>query len=379
MRILLLLFSAALLSAQAFDVQGLAEVRAALDGAMAQKNIPGAVYWLEHGPEVRHWAQGQRSLEPNREPMTEDTLFDVASLTKVVATLPSVLLLLERGQLRLEAPVQAYLPEFRQPGITVRHLLTHTSGLPASLPADSAHPDWRGYEEGIQRACACQPNPPPGRLFRYSDVNFILLGEIVHHLSGRPLNVFAEQEVFTPLGMTATRFLPDLQHLERIAPTERNERGQPLRGVVHDPTSRRMGGVAGHAGLFSTAADLARYARFMLRGGPLLKPETLALMRTVQTPPTVRDRRGLGWDLDSAFSRVRGSLFGLGSFGHTGFTGTALWLDPATDSFFILLTNRLHPDGKGQTKELYPVIGTLSAKAIGLKVRRDTILMPRSE
>ena len=379
MRFLLLLFSAVLLSAQAFDAQGLAEVRAALDRAIVQKNIPGGVYWLEHGPETRHWAQGQRSLEPTREPMTEDTLFDVASLTKVVATLPSVLLLLERGQLRLEAPVQTYLPEFRQPGITVRHLLTHTSGLPASLPADPAHSDWRGYEEGIRRACACQPNPAPGRLFRYSDVNFILLGEVVHRLSGKHLNEFAEQEVFAPLGMTSTCFLPDQGHLEHIAPTERDERGQPLRGVVHDPTSRRMGGVAGHAGLFSTASDLAKYARFMLRGGSLLKPETLALMRRVQTPPTVQDRRGLGWDLDASFSRVRGSLFGLGSFGHTGFTGTALWLDPATDSFFILLTNRLHPDGKGQTKDLYPVIGTLSAKAIGLKVRRDTILVPRSE
>ena len=379
MRFLFLLFSAVVLSAQAFDAQGLAEVRAALDRAIAQKNIPGAVYWLEHGQEARHWAQGQRALEPGREPMTEDTLFDVASLTKVVATLPSVLLLLERGQLRLEASVQTYLPGFRHPGITVRHLLTHTSGLPASLPADPDQPHWRGYEEGIRRAFACQPDPAPGRLFRYSDVNFILLGEIVHRLSGRPLNVFAEQEVFIPLGMSATRFLPDLDHLERIAPTERDERGQPLRGVVHDPTSRRMGGVAGHAGLFSTAADLAKYARFMLRGGPLLKPETLALMRRVQTPPTIQDRRGLGWDLDSSFSRVRGSLFGLGSFGHTGFTGTALWLDPATDSFFVLLTNRLHPDAKGQTKDLYPVVGTLSAKAIGIKVRRDSVLMPRSE
>jgi CubicO group peptidase (beta-lactamase class C family) len=379
MRFLLLVFSAVLLSAQAFDAQGLTEVRAALDRAMAQQNIPGAVFWLGHGNQARHWAQGRRALVPAVEAMTEDTVFDVASLTKVVATLPSILLLFERGQLSLDAPVQTYLPEFRHREITVRHLLTHTSGLPAGLSADTALGGWRSYEEGIRRACATQPDPSPGRLFRYSDVNFILLGEVVHRLSGRPLNVFAEQEVFTPLGMTATRFLPDLTRPGLIAPTERDGQGIPLRGVVHDPTARRMGGVAGHAGLFSTAADLAKYARFLLQGGPLLKPETLALMRSVQTPPTVPERRGLGWDLDSAYSRPRGSLFGLGSFGHTGFTGAALWLDPATDSFYILLTNRLHPDGKGQTKDLYSEIGTLSAKAIGIKVRRDAVLAPRSE
>jgi uncharacterized protein YbbC (DUF1343 family)/CubicO group peptidase (beta-lactamase class C family) len=311
--------------------------------------------------------------------MREDTLFDIASLTKVVATLPSVMLLMERGKIRLDAPVQAYLPEFPSSVVTVKHLLTHTSGLPPGIPRDDLHPGWQGYEEGIRQACACQPDPLPGRVFRYSDVNFILLGEIVRRVSGRTLDVFAAREIFAPLKMGATSFRPGPEQIQRTAPTDRDEQGVMLQGVVNDPTSRRMGGVAGHAGVFSTAADLAKYARFLLRGGPLLRPATLRLMESVQTPATVFERRGLGWDIDSGYSRPRGSLFELGSFGHTGYTGTALWLDPATDSFYILLTTRLHPDGKGDGRALYSEIGTLTAKAIGLTARKDSALFARGE
>ena len=379
MRVLVLLLSALLLQAQAFESRGLAELRAALDRAIETKVTPGAVYWCDHGGKELHWAQGHRAQVPSVEAMTEDTVFDAASLTKVVATLPSVMLLLERGKLELDAPVQRYLPEFRHARVTVKHLLTHTSGLPAGLPKQEGHKDWLGYAEGIRQACACVPDPGPGLQFRYSDVNFILLGELVHRLSGRPLDVFAAQEVFAPLNMLSSTFKPNTSLLPRIAPTERDEHGVVLRGVVHDPTSRRMGGVAGHAGLFTTAADLAKYARFILRGGPLLKPETLQLMRSVQTPATVHERRGLGWDIDSLYSRPRGSLFELGSFGHTGFTGTAMWPDPATDTFFILLTTRLHPDGKGDTRALNAEMGTLTARAIGLTARKESALLPWAE
>ncbi len=369
MRILLLLLSALLLQARPFEEPGLLAIRAAIAQAIERKAIPGAVYWCGLGDQDRHWAQGHRARVPAPEAMTEDTLFDAASLTKVVATLPSVMLLVERGKLSLDAPVKTYLPAFAAPTITVKHLLTHTSGLPASIPKDEAKPNWEGEAEGIRRATACTPDPAPGTLFRYSDVNFILLGELVRLVSGRPLDQFAAQEIFRPLKMDTSTFRPSPALAARIAPTERDAAGVMLRGVVHDPTARRMGGVAGHAGLFTTAADLAKYARFMLHGGPLLKPETLRLMQSVQTPSTVADRRGLGWDIDSRYSRPRGTLYPLGSFGHTGFTGTALWLDPSTDSFFILLTTRLHPDGKGDTRDLNTEIGTLTARAIGLKAR----------
>jgi CubicO group peptidase (beta-lactamase class C family) len=366
MRLLPILFSACLLQAQAFTDRGIADLKACLARAIEEKVTPGAVYWCDHAGQERHWAQGLRAVSPAAEAMTEDTLFDVASLTKVVATLPSIMLLIERGKVRLDAPVQTYLAEFSSGEVTVRQLLTHTSGLPPGLPRDSAHPGWSGYEEGIRRACACSPGHPPGHAFSYSDVNFILLGEIVHRISGQPLDVFAEKEIFRPLHMGSTGFRPDARQIGRIAPTERDEQGTMLRGTVHDPTSRRMGGVAGHAGLFTTAGDLAKYARFLLRGGPLLSVRTMRLMESVQTPATVSQRRGLGWDIDSAYSRPRGSLFDAGSFGHTGFTGTAMWMDPKSDSFYILLTTRLHPDGKGDVRALYAEIGTLTAKAIGL-------------
>ncbi len=373
MRIMLILLSAFVLNAQAFDPKGLAELRAALDGAIARHVTPGAVLWVGAGSRDAHWAQGDRALWPSVEPMTEGTVFDVASLTKVVATLPCVMVLVERGKVSLDAPVRDYLPEFAASDVTVRHLLTHTSGL---IPDVALTDPWSGYEEGIRRACACRPDPPPGLEFRYSDVNFILLGEIVRRVSGQGLDAFAAREVFGPLGMTHSTFHPDAAN---VAPTERDEHGAMLRGVVHDPTARRMGGVAGHAGLFSTASDLAKYARFLLDGGPVLRPGTLAMMRSVQTPATVFERRGLGWDLDSPFSKPRGDLFGLGSYGHTGWTGTALWVDPASRTFFVLLTTRLHPDGKGVTRELYHEVGTLAARAAGLTRRPEGTILPREK
>ena len=358
--------------------EGVPAIKKAIDKAIASHNAPGAVVWIERNDKAEHWAQGQRAIIPEKQAMTEDTIFDAASLTKVVATTPSVMLLIQQGKVLPEAPVKTYLPEFTGDGrdaITVRHLLTHTSGL---QPDVSTKPEWTGYEEGIRRACACVPEPPPGHVFRYSDVNFLLLGEIVRKISGQPLNEFVKQHVFAPLKMVDTGYQPDASLMPRIAPTEVGPDGQPLRGVVHDPTARMMGGVAGHAGLFTTAADLARYARMMLTGAPLFTPATLKLMVEPQTPATIFERRSMGWDIDSKFSKPRGKAFPLGSFGHTGFTGTAIWIDPSTQSFFVLLTSRLHPRGNGDVRDLYEEVGALSAKALGVSAAPATIF-PRKE
>jgi len=338
-------------------------LRAVVSKAVAKGNPAGAVLWLESGDQKLTLVEGQRALDPAKEAMTEDTVFDSASLTKVVATLPSVLILMEQGKIDLEAEARRYIPEMRA-GITVRHLLTHTSGLKPGIPKE---PEWTGYAAGIERAITTEPDGPPGSFFRYSDINFILLGEIVQRVSGMPLNEFAAKHVFEPLHMDSTRFLPPEEWRPRIAPTEKDESGTMLRGVVHDPTSRRMGGVSGHAGLFTTAGDLAKYARILLQGGAgVLKPETVKLMTSPQTPATVFERRGLGWDIDSAFSRPRGKLFPLGSFGHTGFTGTSLWIDPASQTFVIFMSSRLHPHGKGSVRDLYEDIGTTAAKCVKL-------------
>ena len=343
-------------------------MNAAITNAIAEKNTPGAVLWVERQGLTYHKAFGRRSLQPTEEPMGEDTIFDAASLTKVVATTPAVLLLIERGQIKLDATARTYLPEFQGEDtekISIRHLLTHTSGLRPGLPAK---PDWSGYEAGIALACAEKATNAPGTVFRYSDINFILLGEIVHRVSGRPLNEFVAAEIHGPLGMKETGYLPSTNLLPRIAPTEQSPEGM-LRGKVHDPTARRMGGIAGHAGLFTTAADLARFARMMLNRGELdgvrlFKPDTVKLMTSVQSPEAVPARRGLGWDIDSPYSRPRGTVFPRGSYGHTGWTGTVLWLDPFSKTFWIFLSNRVHPDGKGNVLPLYGTLGTLAAKAV---------------
>lgn len=329
--------------------------------AVAKGNPAGAVLWIESGERKMTQIEGQRAILPEKEAMTEDTIFDAASLTKVVATLPSVMLLIEQGKIELEAEVRRYIPEMR-PGITVRHLLTHTSGLRPGIPKE---PAWSGYDTGIKLAASLEPDGPPDRFFRYSDVNFILLGEIVRRVSGMKLDAFAAKHVFAPLKMDATRFLPPDDWKPRIAPTEKDENGVMLRGVVHDPTSRKMGGVTGHAGLFTTAGDLAKYARMILDSGAgVLKPETVKLMTTPQTVATVFERRGLGWDIDSAFSRPRGKAFPIGSFGHTGFTGTSLWIEPRAKTFVVFMSSRLHPDGGGSVRDLYEEIGTAAAQGM---------------
>jgi len=345
-----------LVTAEDFDA-----LREVLRKAVAKHNPEGAVVWIESGERKAVMVEGQRALVPEKEAMTEDTIFDAASLTKVVATLPSVMLLVEQGEIELEAEARRYLPEMR-PGITIRHLLTHTSGLKPGIPKE---PAWLDYEAGIRRAIELEPEGPPDRFFRYSDINFILLGEVVRKVSGMALNDFAAKNIFEPLKMDSTCFVPPEGWRPRIAPTEKDEHGVMLRGVVHDPTSRKMGGVTGHAGLFTSAGDLAKYARMLLEGGAgVLKPESVKLMTSPHTVATVFERRGLGWDIDSTYSRPRGKLYPLGSFGHTGFTGTSLWIEPGSKTLVIFMSSRLHPDGKGSVRDLYEEIGTAAAQGM---------------
>jgi CubicO group peptidase (beta-lactamase class C family) len=353
---------------QVFRPAKLAEMDAAIERAIADKKCPGGVLWVERNGVAYHRAFGSRALVPVREPMTEETIFDAASLTKVAACTAAVMLLVERGLVKLDEPVQTYIPEFKGDGkeaITVRQLLTHTSGLRPDIETGS---DWKGQGTAIEKACAEKLQSKPGTAFKYSDINFFLLGEIVQRVSRTPLEVFVQREIYGPLKMADTGFLPPKEKLSRVAPTEVVD-GKPWRGVVHDPTARKMGGVAGHAGLFTTASDLARYARMLINlgeldGARIFKPETVKLMTRVQTPPDISARRGLGWDIDSAYSGPRGDFFPIGSYGHTGWTGASLWIDPFSKTFVIFLSNRNHPTENGSVIALRHTLGTLAAEAL---------------
>jgi uncharacterized protein YbbC (DUF1343 family)/CubicO group peptidase (beta-lactamase class C family) len=354
--------------AKPFRGEKLKEMGAAINQAIADKKCPGGVLWFEHQGQVYHKAYGNRAVVPEVEPMTEDTIFDAASLTKVVACTPAMLLLIERGQVKLDEPVQTYIPEFKGDGkeaVTVRQLMTHTSGLRPDIETKT---DWHGQKAAIEKACEEKLQTKPGAAFRYSDINFFVLGEIVQRVSGKPLEEFVASEIYRPLKMVDTGYLPHESLLNRIAPTEVVD-GKPWRGVVHDPTARHMGGVAGHAGLFLTASDLARYAHMLLDYGTLdgvqiFKPETVKLMTSVQSPEGMTARRGLGWDIDSPYNGPRGKIFPLGSCGHTGWTGTSIWIDPFSQSFLIFLSNRNHPDESGNVIALRARLGTLAAEAI---------------
>ena len=300
--------------------------------------------------------------------MTDDTIFDGASLTKVIATTPAIMLLVERGKLRLDDKVNRWILGFEAHGkgaVTVRHLLTHTSGL---RPGLSSKPSWSGLAKAIDLAKAERLTAQPGTQFRYSDINFILLGEIVQLASGQLLDEFTSKHIYRRLGMRDTGFLPPFKKRSRVAPTERVD-GEILHGIVHDPTARRMDGVAGHAGLFTTAADLSRFAHMMLNGGKLngrrvFKRETVQLMTSVHTPEGMKTKRGLGWDIDSPYSSPRGNHFKIGGYGHTGWTGGSLWVDPSTKTTVILMTSRTHPDGKGNVIALRREVATLAAEAL---------------
>ena len=346
----------------------LSAVDAIIEQAIRDVEIPGAVLLVGHDGKILYRkAYGHRALEPRREPMTTDTIFDLASLTKVVATTTAVMQLVEQGKVRLNDPVAKYLPEFAQNGkedITLRQLFTHYSGLEPDLDLKTP---WEGKETAYRMAFAETPQNPPGSGFLYSDINFITLGALVERVSGETLDAYAARNIFAPLKMAHTRFLPPAAWRSKIAPTQYDENNHMLRGVVHDPTARRMGGVAGHAGLFSTAADLAKFAQALLDGGDgILSSESVAKMTEPEQPPSAPLLRGFGWDIDSPFSTNRGVLFPVGSYGHTGFTGTSLWIDPTTRTYVILLTNAVHPRGKGTAVALRTKVATAVAAALPL-------------
>ncbi len=370
----------------AVSAQKLEAIDGEVEREIKQHHLPGAVVLVaRNGGVVWRKAYGARAVEPAREPMTADTIFDVASLTKVVATATSIMILVERGKIRLNDPLSTYIPEIKGEGrerITLELLLTHRAGY---APDFDLKDRWRGYDEAIKRLIREPLRNPPGAKFVYSDINYIALGEVVHRASGLTLDQFALRNIFIPLGMRHTGFRPKAKLRARIAPTEKR-RGQLsylgdkpqgseadadkwLRGEVHDPTSYRMGGVAGHAGLFSTADDLAIYCQMILNGGQyrgvrILGPLTVAEMTRPRLVSEGGWTRGLGWDINTSFSTNRGDFFPLGSFGHTGFTGTSLWIDPASKMFVVFLSNRVHPDGKGDVASLRGRVASIAAGAV---------------
>ena len=368
------------------STERLARMDGIIETSIAKKELPGAVVLVgHHGQIVWRKAYGARAVEPQREAMTTSTIFDLASLTKVVATATSIMILVEQGKVRLADAAVRFIPEMKGDGrdaITIEQLLTHTAGF---APDFDLKDRWTGYDEAMKRLYREPLRNPPGSRFVYSDINYIALGEVVHRVSGQMLDEFARRNIFGPLGMRDTGFKPDLKLSARIAPTEKRraqmnylgdtganagaEGEQWLRGQVHDPTSFRMGGVAGHAGLFSTIDDLAIYCQMMLNGGDyrgarILSPMSVARMTRPHAVSEDGQARGLGWDFATTFSANQGDLFPLGSFGHTGFTGTSIWIDPASDTFLIFLSNRVHPDGKGDVTSLRGRVASIVAGSI---------------
>jgi CubicO group peptidase (beta-lactamase class C family) len=332
----------------------IAAITSSVEQQIALGNIPGAVILIgSRETLIYRAALGYRTLDKAMEPMTVDTIFDLASLTKVVATTTAILQLSEAGVLDLDAPVSRYWPAFaRVDGglITIQDLLTHHSGLPADLNLDTP---WNGYQTAMAMILTEHPSGRPGETYRYSDMNFEILGEIVHRVSGEPLERYCDRHIFGPLGMKNTMFLPPRTLESQIAPTA-GVSNRIYRGEVHDATARRMGGVAGHAGLFSTADDLAIFSRMLLNAGTadgasILNPDSVKKMARRQSPPASPRARGLGWDIGGPGGAAS---FPADSFGHFGYTGTMLWIDPKDDLFAIVLTNRVYPHGLGDADPL---------------------------
>ncbi len=344
----------------------LSRLNTIIPAQLAAGGVPGAVVVVGYqGKILYRQAFGQRSVTPQVLPMTTDTIFDIASLTKVVATTIAIMQLADAGQLQLDKPVAAYWPIFAANGkgmITIRHLLTHSSGLRADV---NPRQHWAGYESGLVAVAEDQPVYGPGNGFRYSDANFIVLGEIVRRVSGLPLNIYCERHIFRPLGLRNTGFLPSPALKSHIAPTDVRW------GVVHDPTAHRLGGVAGNAGVFATADDLAVICQMILNQGSyqgkrLLSPQAVAAMLKPQHLAGAGIVRALGWDMRSPYSKVFNLAFPSGSFGHTGYTGTSIWMDPRSQTFVIILTNRLHPHGRGEVKMLRAAVSAAVADALAL-------------
>lgn len=367
-----------------FKADKLAAMDAEITQAIRDGMIVGATLWVERKGTSHHRAYGNRALQPNVEAMTEDTIFDAASVTKVVATATAAMLCVERGLMRLDDPVSRFLPEFTGEGrekITLKHLLLHTSGLQVNLNG-TKQPFSRSPAEAYAQACREKPLFEPGSAFSYSSVGSMVLGMAIERASGRAFEAFCTAEIFQLLKMHDTLFRPSGEVLKRGAPSS-----APQRGSVDDTVAREMGGVSGHASLFTTTSDLARFARMMLNGGELdgvrlFKPETIQLMTRVQSPPDLRSpdannlivKRALGWDIDTPYrtpphdySLARGALFPIGSYGHTGWTGQMLWIDPFSETFIVFLCNRYVPSGKdtrSAVSKLHHRLSTLAAEAV---------------
>ncbi len=387
----------------------LARIDEAVNESIKRKETPGAVVLVgRKGKIVYRKVFGNRSVEPRTEAMTADTIFDLASLTKVVATATSMMILVEQGKIRLGDQVIRYIPEFGQAGkdkITVEQLLTHRAGF---IPDNSIRDYEEGAEKAMQKIYELAPEYDPGTRFVYSDVGYIVAAEIIRRVSGNSVDQFARENIYYQLGMRDTRFYVPFEQFEaatgsplpeqgmerlrslaakaqaketktgrsfisRFAPTEKREgrKGDErafMRGEVHDPRSYLLGGIAGHAGLFSTADDLAIFCQMILNGGiyqgvRVLSPYGVERMTMPRSVP-VNELRGIGWDAGSSFSANRGDLFPLGTFGHTGFTGTSIWIDPASQTFVVLLSNRVHPNGKGDVSRLRSFIASIVASSI---------------
>jgi len=340
-------------------------IKVAVDAAIASKEIPGAVVAFVHAHLIEVKSYGQRAILPQPELMTKDTIFDLASLTKPIATATAIMQLIDQKKLQLDDPVAKHWPAFAandKAMITIEQLLLHTSGLIADNPiTDYAD----GRDKAFERIANLKLLTAPGKQFRYSDVNFIVLGHLVERLSKQPLDDYTRQHIFNLFRLDDTGFRPDAKLRPRIAPTEPRD-GMMLRGEVHDPRAAKLGGVAGHAGLFGTAKDLAVFADILMHGGKLLG-SSLFSSKTWEMFLKPREvpggKRALGWDVDTSFSAPRGDRFPKGTgFGHTGFTGTSMWMDPATKSAIIVLTNRVHPNGKGNATPVRKRVGTIIGK-----------------
>jgi len=357
---------------------------AALDRLMAESlnrhDFPGAVILVtRQGKIVWRKAYGQSQLFPAAEPMKIDMLFDLASVTKPVATATAIMILVEQGKLRLWDRVSTYIPEFVSyikegglPGEEARlfHLLTHTSGLPPYTDPDEVASKYGrpcSTEDLVRHIATLRKELPPGKKFVYSCLNYITLAQIVKLVSGENLADFCQKNIFLPLKMKDTMFNPPPQLRPRCVPTEVID-GEPLRGIVHDPLARLQGGISGNAGLFSTADDLAIFAQMMLnkgefKGTRILSP--LAVERMTEIFPLLNSSgRGFGWDVNTDYSTVRGDLFGYKSYGHSGYTGTSIWIDPETQTVVIFLTNRVHPEDKGEIIAVRSKVANIVAGSI---------------
>jgi CubicO group peptidase (beta-lactamase class C family) len=354
-------------------------VKTVIQEAIARKDFPGAVLLVgRKGKIVLHQAFGESQWIPEHRPMNTEMIFDLASITKPVATATSLLILVEQGKIRLWDKVKDFVPEFtpfsedgqESEDACIWHLLTHTSGLPPYTDAAEVaekYGDPVSTETLAGHIAQIEKTDPPGKAFHYSCLGYITIAFIIHKITGQTVAEFATEHIFAPLKMRHTFFTPPAEFRPLCVPTEVVD-GEPLRGIVHDPLARLQSGISGNAGLFSTAGDLAIFAQMMLnkgefKGKRILSPLAVERMISVYQEALFAGR-GLGWDLDSSYSTNGGDLFGPNSFGHTGYTGTSIWIDPETDTFVIFLTNRVHPDDEGSVASMRSRVANIVASSV---------------